>query len=48
MNQKVDWVLRKIFGGKRETRRCTKRYVQKSLDDDEYLEKRVGFWRDLK
>lgn len=47
MNQK-DWVQRKSCGGRRETRRCTKWYVQKSLDDDEYLEKRVGFWRNLK
>lgn len=40
LSQKVNWVQRKDFRGRREIR-CTNQYIEKSPGDDGYLENRA-------
>ena len=42
MSHRVNWVQRKDFGGRHETRRCVEQHVKKSPGDDSYLGKRVS------
>lgn len=41
-SHRVNWVQRKDFGGRHETRRCVEQHVKKSPGDDSYLGKRVS------
>lgn len=47
MSQEVNQLQRKDFGGRKEIRRCTRQYVEKSPGDHGYLGKQVGLLEGL-